>query len=274
MVIEIRKAIGKIFSDVALYKNHSGLDVLCRMVVMFICFASCTQSKPVSSESNYRNQNQWDGVIVRTGPEETDEERFNSFHRRSFEQRFLDEDYVLCTIESIEDTLSLLFMEENANIHYWDYMKKLNVCFLKLSVDILDVYRSKDHPMLPCFFGEQLYYEELSNKQSYGLMKHIRYFDSIVENKLYHKKDTLYLMVAEKEIGRLVSESRKGDKIFCNISDYYGDSKMIVSDIFYFSSVYKLNGFYSSREFQKYLHSIIKKQKKRIAKERQLRCDN
>lgn len=250
------------------------INFLCHIFVLSILLASCTQSKPVSSESNYRNQNQWDGEIVRYGPEETADERFNSFYRRSFEKRFLDEDYVLCTIESIEDTLSLLFMEENANIHYWDYMKNLNVCFLKLNVDILDIYRSKDHPMLPCFFGERLYYEELSNKQSYGLMEHINSLDSIVENKLYHRKDTLYLMVAEKEIGRLVSESRKGGKIFCNISGYYGDSKMIVSDIFYFSSDYKLNGFYSSREFQKYLHSIIKKQKKRIAKERQLRCDN
>ena len=94
-----------------------------------------------------------------------------------------------------------------------------------------------------------------------------RELDSIVKNELYHRSENILLMVKKSEIDKIISLSKSNAKIFCNIYQYYGDNRTIVSDVFYLPSEYKLNEYYSTKGFRKYLYSEMKKAKKRIDKE-------
>ena len=188
-------------------------------------------------------------------------------YRNKFAERNLDEDYIHCRIDRIVDTLDLSLIPEMHVPEFTYYSTPGDVCYLVLDVNIDDKYTSIYDPKLFLCCSEELFYQELTSVYNWGLMNYVKNLDSIVKNELYHRSENILLMVKKSEIDKIISLSKSNAKIFCNIYQYYGDNRTIVSDVFYLPSEYKLNEYYSTKGLRKYLYSEMKKAKKRIDKE-------
>jgi len=238
--------------------------LLC-FAILTTLFLSCSSSLIPSSQRKYRDYRKLEDYTLTRIP--TTEEIFDTMYRNKFAERNLDEDYIHCRIDRIVDTLDLSLIPEMHVPEFTYYSTPGDVCYLVLDVNIDDKYTSIYDPKLVVLFGEELFYQELSGVYNWGLMNYVKNLDSIVKNELYHRSENILLMVKKSEIDKIISLSKSNAKIFCNIYQYYGDNRTIVSDVFYLPSEYKLNEYYSTKGFRKYLYSEMKKAKKRIDKE-------
>lgn len=229
-------------------------------------FISCSPSLIPFSQRKYRDFRNVEDYVD-TGIKSSSEERFEAMYRNKFAERNLDEDYIHCRIARIVDTFELSFIPEMHVPEFTYYSTPGDVCYLVLNVDIDDEYTSIYDPKLFLCCSEELFYQELTGIYDWGLMNYVKNLDSIVKNELYHRSENILLMVKKSEIDKIISLSKSNAKIFCNIYQYYGDNRTIVSDVFYLPSEYKLNEYYSTKGFRKYLYSEMKKAKKRIDKE-------
>lgn len=239
--------------------------ILC-FAMLTTLFISCSPSLIPFSQRKYRDFRKLEDYID-TGIKSSSEEIFEAMYRNKFTERNLDENYIRCRIARIVDTLELSFIPEMHNPEFTYYSEPNDVCYLVLNVDIYDEYTSIYDPKLFLCCSEELFYQELTSVYNWGLMNYVKNLDSIVKNELYHRSENILLMVKKSEIDKIISLSKSNAKIFCNIYQYYGDNRTIVSDVFYLPSEYKLNEYYSTKGLRKYLYSEMKKAKKRIDKE-------
>lgn len=177
---------------------------------------------------------------------------FQYFYRPDFQCRYLDEDYLLCNIIQINDTLNVEELPVAVG-----YVKKDDVLILNINVQVLEFYKSKDNPFINAFFDEQLFEEEYLNERNYGLFDYVAYIDSCAQDTTSHVRELL-LLVKKDEIPIIYSLQREKEPVLCNISRVI-EKQVFYSDIIYFQSVSNAKDFFSLSEWSSFLHSRIDK---------------
>lgn len=175
---------------------------------------------------------------------------FQYFYRPDFQHRYLDEDYIMCRIIQINDTLKVTELPFPV-----EFGKAFDVSVLDVNIQIIDYYKSRDNPIINTFFAEQLFKEEYNGERIYGLFDYVSYIDSCVQDST-SDFFRLYLLVTPDEIQFFNSFQNGIDSILCNISQII-DSQIYYSDIFYLKSDYNTKEFFSLSEWSSFLHQRI-----------------
>ena len=177
---------------------------------------------------------------------------FQYLYRPDFRCRYLDEDYLLCHIIQVNDTIDvdeLPFLVEFCNKH--------DVKVLDVDVQIIENYKSRDNPLINTFFGEQLFREEYLGERNYGLFNYVAYIDSCVQDTTNNFK-RLFLLVTNEEISTISSYQGEKNSVLCNINRVV-ENQIYYSDILYFQSDYDTKFFFSLSEWSSFLHHRIDK---------------
>ena len=182
---------------------------------------------------------------------------FQYLYRPDFGCRYLDEDYLLCQIHQINDTLKV---EDMPSLGITIETENLRI--LDINVRIIDIYKARLNPFHFTLFGEELFKEEYSGERNYGLLNYVSYVDSCIQDtttKYLH----LFLLVSKDEISLISSIEGKPVSIFCNINKIF-DIQTYYSDILYFEPFFNLDEFYSLPEWADLLHQRIEDVIKKI----------
>lgn len=177
---------------------------------------------------------------------------FQYFYRPDFRCRYLDEDYLLCHIIQINETIpvdELPFTVEFVNIN--------DVKVLDVNVQIIDYLKSRDNPLIFSLFDEQLFMKEYLGERNYGLFDYVSYVDSCVRDTS-NSIMKLFLLVKNDEIPIVFSFQGGKDSVLCNINRII-ENQVYYSDIVYFQSDYNIKDFFSLSEWNSFLHQRIDK---------------
>lgn len=177
---------------------------------------------------------------------------FQYLYRPDFRCRYLDEDYLLCHIVQINDTIDLAELPFSV-----EFCKKDDVKVLDINVQIIDCYKSRDNPLINTFFDEQLFREEYLGERNYGLFDYVAYIDSCAQDTTNSFK-RLLLLVTNEEIPIIFSYQGENDSVLCNINRII-ENQVYYSDIIYFQSDYNTKFFFSLSEWDSFLHQRIDK---------------
>lgn len=175
---------------------------------------------------------------------------FQYLYRPDFRCRYLDEDYLLCHIIQINDTIDIDELTFSVQFCNKDDVKVLDV-----NVQIIEYYRSRENPFINTFFDEQLFREEYFGVRNYGLFDYVAYIDSCVQDTTSSFK-RLFLLVTNEEIPIVFSYQGENDSVLCNINRII-DNQVYYSDIIYFQSDYDTKFFFSLLEWNSFLHQRI-----------------
>lgn len=177
---------------------------------------------------------------------------FQYFYRPDFQCRYLDEDYLLCHIVQINDTIQVDELPFSV-----EYVKKKDVKVLDVNVEIIEYYKSRDNPLISAFFDEQLFIEEYLGEGNYGLFDYVSYVDSCVRDTS-NSIMRLFLLVKNDEMPAIFSFQGEKDSVLCNINRIM-ENQIYYSDIVYFQSDYNATEFFSLSEWNLFLHHRIDK---------------
>lgn len=177
---------------------------------------------------------------------------FQHFYRPDFRCRYLDEDYLLCHIIQINDTIDVDELPFSV-----EFCRKYDVKVLDVNVQIIDYYRSRDNPLIHTFFDEKLFREEYLGERNYGLFEYVAYIDSCAQDVAISFK-RLFLLVTSEEIPIIFSYQGEKDSVLCNINRIL-ENQVYYSDIIYFQSDYNTKVFFSLSEWDSFLHHRIEK---------------
>lgn len=221
-------------------------------VFVFLCSQSClaqhiTKKSPCTKTYRHLVFEEGDKYLCNKAPIV---DSFQYFYRPDFQCRYLDEDYLLCNIIQINDTINVDELPFSIG-----YVKKDDVKILDINVQVLESYKSKDNPCINFFFDEQLFKEEYLNKTNYGLFDYVAYIDSCVQDTTNCVRQ-LFLLVKNDEIPIIYSLQREKKSVLCNINRII-EEQAFYSDIIYFQSDYNTKDFYSLLEWSSFLHDRI-----------------
>ena len=175
---------------------------------------------------------------------------FQYFYRPDFRCRYLDEDYVLCHVIKINDTIDVDKLPFSVDLRYASDIKVLDV-----NMQLIEYFRSKDNPLIYTFFGEQLFKEEYVGERDYGLINYVSYIDSCVRDST-NRVVRLFILVTNNEIPIINSLTGTMDSVLCNINRVI-ENQVYYSDIIYFQSDYNTKDFFSLSEWSAFLHHRI-----------------
>lgn len=228
--------------------------LICITAFVFLCVQNCL-GQHIDKEShctkNYRHL-VFEGKDKYLYEKDPIVDSFQYFYRPDFQCRYLDEDYLLCNIIQINDTLNVDELPFPVG-----YAKKDDVRILNINVQVLESYKSKDNPFINVFFDDQLFKEEYLNERNYGLFDYVAYIDSCVQDTTSCNRELL-LLVKKDEIPIIYSLQREKGSVLCNISRII-EKQVFYSDIIYFQSVNNVKDFFSLSEWSSFLHNRIDK---------------
>ncbi|MBQ6046457.1 MAG: hypothetical protein IJL38_02385 [Bacteroidales bacterium] len=182
-------------------------------------------------------------------PKISDTDSFAYFYRPEFKCRYLDDDYILCQIETINDTLNICDLPFNVCIGM-----NTSVKVLDLQIRILEWYRSKESPLIEMFFSDIFFSDEFIYGKKHGLKDHISYIDSCI-NDTTERFAQLFLLVKEDEIPLLKKYYENNCKIMFSCSRMIG-KKSFYADMFFIK--YETDELYNLNEWGKFLHHKMK----------------
>lgn len=212
------------------------------------CIAQQTTSEPMCTKA-YRHIF-FEEIEKYLGNLDLNVDTFQYLYRPDFRCRYLDEDYLLCHIVQINDTIDMDELPFSVV-----FCKKDDVKVLDINVQIIDYYKSRDNPLINTFFDEQLFREEYLGERNYGLFDYVAYIDSCVQDTTNSFK-RLFILVTNEEIPIIFSYQGENDSVLCNINRII-DNQVYYSDIIYFQSDNNTKFFFSLSDWSSFLHQRI-----------------
>lgn len=185
-----------------------------------------------------------------------DVDSFDYFFRPRFDCRYLDDDLLLCRIDTIFDTLNKDNLSFNLNCGF-----NKSIIILALNVKIIEWYRSRENPVIKMFFSEEYFNDEFIKGESHGLKDYVSYIDSC-ENDTSEIFAKVFLLAKEDEIKKIKFFSENNCYILCSCSkkleghDFY-------SDMFFSTLEYDTKYLYNLNEWCQFLHARIIEQRER-----------
>ena len=179
---------------------------------------------------------------------------FDYSFRPRFECRYLDDDLLLCRIDTILDTL-------NKDDHSFNLNLGLNksIIILVLNVKIIEWYRSRENPMIEMFFSGEYFKDEFVKGESHGLKDYVSYIDSC-ENDTSEIFAKVFLLVKEDEISKINFFRENNCYILCSCSKKL-DGHDFCSDMFFSPLEYDTKYLYNLKEWCRFLHDRIIEQR-------------
>lgn len=174
---------------------------------------------------------------------------FDYNFRPKFSCRYLDDDWFLCRIDSIIDTLCM------NDIPFADNIEIDSTNILNLSVEIVEWYRSRESPVIDMFFSEEMFKDEFLNGKNHGLREYVSYIDSCINDtsKIFIN---VLLLVKKGEISEINYYCKNNCHILCNDTKKL-DNHIFFSDMFFPLYEYESSELYDLIEWRNFLYKRI-----------------